>query len=677
MSEPQIAPYGKWASPITAGHLSSGSVHLEGIQANPSTGQIYALESRPAEGGRHAIVEILASTSTSPSTRDVLPAGYNAMGAIHEYGGGSFLVYPDEGTVLFTDYPRNGIFSLNPRSGEVTTIVPPNPHIRYGNFHVYPRRHEWILAVRETHGPRGADENSVVAIHALTGEVSTVAQGADFYQHPQFSPDGRYVSWIQWNHPDMPWTGSVLHVAVWEARTVLTDMETIVVAGQPGAESICQPRWGPDGTLFFVSDRSGFWQLYRWEATGSGTGVEIEGEVKMIELKGLECAEFGSREPCLGNCTYVLLDENTLVASAVQNATANLVKIDLRTDTWEDLDLPLVDIQKNALAPLSPTSFVVIGSTRTSSQALYQVDLANDTNLTLNLIYTTSTNPLPASLISPATHITFPRIHSQSHSTSKPLPMHAHAVFNPPLNPSYTGTPNTLPPLLLWMHGGPTTHVPPSLALSVQYWTSRGYAYASLNHIGSTGYGRAYRSALNRHWGVEDIADAASCVAYLAEQKLIDKNRVGIVGESAGGYAVLQALTTYPDLWAAGISLYGISDLAAFARITHKFESRYIVSLVLGFEGETWSEEKREEVYRSRSAVYFADRVKAPLLLLQGDADTIVPLEQAVQMRDVLREKGKSVEMVVFEGEGHGWAKGETIKRSLELEEEFWGRMLL
>jgi dipeptidyl aminopeptidase/acylaminoacyl peptidase len=378
------------------------------------------------------------------------------------------------------------------------------------------------------------------------------------------------------------------------------------------------------------------------------------------------------------SCTYALLDENTLVASAVQNATANLVKIDLKTNTWEDLELPLVNIQKNALATLSPTSFVVIGSTRTSPQALYRVDIdpTNNAKPTFNLLYTTTTTSLPPSLISPANHITFPRIHTTSKEL--PLPTHAHAIFNAPLNPSYAGTPSSLPPLLLWMHGGPTTHVPPSLSLSVQYWTTRGYAYASLNHIGSTGYGRAYRSALNGCWGVEDIADAASCVAYLAENKLIDRNRVGIVGESAGGYAVLQALTTYPDLWAAGISLYGISDLSGFARITHKFESRYIVSLVLGFEGgETWSEERKEEVYRSRSAMYFAERVKAPLLLLQGDDDTIVPVGQAVQMRDVLREKGKSVEMVIFEGEGHGWAKGETIKRSLELEEEFWLRMLL
>jgi dipeptidyl aminopeptidase/acylaminoacyl peptidase len=331
--------------------------------------------------------------------------------------------------------------------------------------------------------------------------------------------------------------------------------------------------------------------------------------------------------------------------------------MDLRTNTWEDLELPLVDIRKNALAPSSSTLFVVIGSTRITPQARYRVDIdpTHNAKPTLNLLYTTTTASLLPSLISPATHIIFPRIHS----ISKELPTHAHAIFNPPHIPSYTGTPNSLPPLLLWMHGGPTTYVPPSLSLSVQYWTSRGFAYASLNHIGWTGCGRAYRSALNGRWGVADIADAASYVAYVAETKLINKGRVRIVGESAGGYAVLQALTTYPDLWAAGISLYGISDLSGFARITHKFESSYIVSLVLGFDGNNWSEERKEEVYRSRSAVYSADRVKAPLLLLQGDEDTIVPLGQAVQMRDVLREKGKSVMRWLFSrGRDTGGRKG-------------------
>ncbi|KAL2809427.1 Alpha/Beta hydrolase protein [Aspergillus granulosus] len=659
----QVARYGKWISSITADHLSSGSIHLEGVQTNPSTGQIYTLESRPAEDGRHAIVEILYPTTT----HDVLPAGFNAMGAIHEYGGGSFLICPD-GSLLFTDYPNNGVFLLNVDSGEVKSIVTPDPLVRFGDFHVYPGSYEWILAVRETHGSHDAEENTIVAIHSLSGEVTTVAEGADFYQHPHFSPDGKYVCWIQWNHPDMPWTGSILHVATWESGKVLSGTST-VVSGQAGVESICQPRWGPQGSLFFVSDKTGIWQLYRWDGYGQGR------EVEHIELKGLERAEFGSREPCLGNCTYALLDEDTLVASAVQNAMANLVKVDLRTNTWEDLSLPLVDIQKNALAVLSPTSFAVIGSTRTTPQALYRVDITNKPSLTL--LHNTTTLSVDPALISPAQHITFPRAHSTASTFSSQGITHAHAIFNPPTNPSYDAPLNTLPPLLLWMHGGPTTHVTPALSLTVQYWTSRGYAYVSVNHVGSTGYGRAYRSALDGQWGVEDIADAASCVSYLSSSGLIDGSKVGIIGESAGGYAVLQALTNDPSLWTAGVSLYGISNLSGFASITHKFESRYIIGLVLGPGGEEWSEEKREAVYRERSAVYFAEKVNAPLLLLQGDQDTIVPVGQAVQMKHVLKEQGKGVEMVLFEGEGHGWHKSETIRRSLQVTEEFWRRTLL
>ncbi|KAL3463892.1 Alpha/Beta hydrolase protein [Aspergillus heterothallicus] len=634
----QVAPYEAWPSPITAAHLSSGSIHIEGVQTNPSTGQVYVLESRPAEEGRHAIVELTQSYSnpTTTQTRDVLPAKYSAMGAVHEYGGGSFLVHPGGRSVLFTDYPRNGVFSLNLASGEAETIVPPDPSVRFGDFNVYPGSREWILAVRETHSSRGAEKNRIVVIHALTGEVSIIAGGADFYQHPQSSPDGTHVSWIQWDHPDMPWKGSVLGTAT-------------VVSGEAGVENICQPRWGKNGTLFFVSDKTGFWQLYRWEKAGNGE----EREVKHIQLKGLEEAEFGSREPCLGNCTYVLLDEKTLIASAVQNATANLIKIDLTTNTWDDLEFPLVDIQKNALAGISSTSFALIGSTRTAPQALYHVDICNKPKPSIALLYDTTTFGIEESLISPSQHITFPRLYSiTSASISNGAIKHAHAIFNSPTNPSYTPLPDTIPPLLIWMHGGPTTHITPALSLAVQYWTSRGYAYASVNHVGSTGYGRCYRAALDGRCGVEDIADAASCVAYLAKSGLIDESRVGIIGESAGGYAT------------AGVGLYGTSDLAGFAEITHIFESRYIIGL-------------KERVYRERSAVSFTDKVTASLLLLQGDQDTIVPLGQAVQMEKVLKGQGKTVEMIVLKGEGHGRQKSETMRRSLEATEGFWKRMLL
>ncbi|CAK7230996.1 hypothetical protein SEUCBS140593_007776 [Sporothrix eucalyptigena] len=650
------APYGTWESPIASEHLSGDSVHFEGVLTNESTGQIYAIESRPSEGGRHVLVDL----SDANFGKDVLPAEYNVMGSIHEYGGGVVAMHPD-GRIFFTSHPNNGIYLLDPASGKVDTIVTRNPAVRLGDFHVEPASHEWILAVQESHHGEGADsvENTVVAIHVPTGQVSTVLNGADFYEHPQFSPDAKRICWTQWDHPDMPWTGSQLYVSEWDESTGAVGERTLV-SGQTGVESICQPRWGVDGTLIYVSDKSGYWQLYRYDGKVS----------THIHLKGLEMAEFGSREPSLNNCTYVQLDRNTLVASANKNATSNLISIDLTTSSWTDLGLPLVDIQKNATARISSTSFAVIGNTRTMPQALYRVDLTdNNKKAVITLLKRTLQNDLPQSIIGQAQHITFPQIYGNGKATGGS----AHAWFISPKNDAYKAPDGTKPPLLVWMHGGPTYHVPPGLSLNFQYWSSRGYAYVMVNHVGSTSYGRAYRSLLNGNWGSADIDDAASCVAYLRAQGLVDNTRVGIVGESAGGYAVLQALYLYPDLWTAGISIYGISSLAEFAADTHKFESRYIDSLVLGTKvGKT--DEEIDQIYKARSALFHLDKITAPLLLLQGDSDTIVPAWQSTKMEEKMRELGKPVEMTIFEGEGHGFHLAETIKKSTELQEAFWAK---
>jgi dipeptidyl aminopeptidase/acylaminoacyl peptidase len=342
----------------------------------------------------------------------------------------------------------------------------------------------------------------------------------------------------------------------------------------------------------------------------------------------------------------------------------------LDTSSWKDLSLPVVDIQKNAMTCLSPTSFLVIGSTRTVPQALYRVDLGD--TVSIKLLKPTIKLDIPDTLISKAQHMTFPRSHGETDDNSV---KYAHAWLFEPKNGSFKAPEGTKPPLLLWMHGGPTYHVPPGLSLTTQYWTSRGYAYVMVNHVGSTGYGRAYRELLDGEWGTAEIADAASCVQHLISEGLVDATKIGIVGESAGGYSVMQALYTYPDIWAAGVSIYGISSLSEFAETTHKFESRYIDSLVLGKGGKT--KEEMEVIYRSRSAVYHVEKIKAPLLLLQGDIDTIVPAWQATRMVQRMHDLGKTVELEIYEGEGHGFHMGKTIKASTELQARFWVDKLL
>ncbi|KAL1895505.1 hypothetical protein Sste5346_005314 [Sporothrix stenoceras] len=666
MASPTVAPYGTWTSPITVDHLSGDSIHFEGVVVNESTGQVYVLEARPSDGGRHALVDV---TDGAPGI-DILPREYDVQGSIHEYGGGTAAMHVD-GRILLSSHPNNGVFLLSPTTGNVDTVVKADPCVRYGDFHILPTKHDWVLAVEERHtapdAVKDADvTNTVVAIHIPTGQVTTVLEGADFYEHPQFSPDGQQVCWTQWNHPDMPWTGTELYTAPWKDERVIVKDRTLV-SGKAGVESICQPKWGVDGTLFYVSDKTGYWQLHKYDGQTSSH----------IHLKGLETAEFGSREPCLGNCTWVQLSESTLVASNVQNATSNLITIDLTTNEWTDLRLPLVDIQKNAVARISATSFTVIGSTKTTPQAIYRVDVQKDEAeaAKLTLLKRTIQHDLPCGAISEAQHITFPQIYKDTNPVTD-AKGNAHAWFIPPKNKAFTAPSGTKPPLLVWMHGGPTYHVPPGLALGMQYWTSRGYAYVMVNHVGSTGYGRAYRSLLNGKWGAADIDDAASCVQYLREQGLVDPSRVGIVGESAGGYAVMQAVYLFPDLWTAGIALYGLSSLSEFAADTHKFESRYIDSLVLGTrEGKT--EEEIESIYRGRSALYHVDRIKAPVLLLQGDVDTIVPSWQSTRMEEKMKGLGKEVEFVMYEGEGHGFHLDKTIKDATHLQEDFWRRKLL
>ncbi|KAL3426363.1 prolyl oligopeptidase [Phlyctema vagabunda] len=644
------APFGTWESPITSELLTAQSVDLGGVYVSEAHEKIYYHEGRSAEG-RSTIVEY-----STEGVREVLPTEYSAGSSIHEYGGGSLCVGSD-GNVVFVNGRTQVVYSLIPSTKEVKPITEVNHSLRWADFDVHPRDTKWVLALRENHAVNPV-ENVLAVINADTKKNHVVAQGADFYKSARFSPDGKKVCWIQWNHPDMPWTGTELYVADWHDGRV---SEPQYIAGKAIIEAIDEPVWGPDGTLFFISDRTKFLQLYRLDPG--------ESEARKINLKGLESAEFSGRCPWVASSTYVVLTTTTIVAAYAKNATNHLIVIDLKSETWKDLGIPLNTVRYNAMRRVSDTSFAVIGTGPKVPQALYRVDLAAPSDP--KLIKSSSEIKFSEAYLSEAEHISFPRTHGDVKEGT------CHCLLRLPNNEKFQGVPGTLPPLIVSLHGGPTNHTPPGLALTSQYWTSRGYAWVDINYTGSSGYGREYRDALNGLWGVADTDDSASCVAYLASAGLVDGTRVGIRGGSAGGYGVLQALCMYPNTWAGGVSEFGVSDVKALAADTHKFESHYLFKLLFKNGKDGLDDAEIERVYHERSPVYHADRITAPVLLLQGTEDKIVPPNQTLKMEEIIKEKGGEVKVVMFPGEGHGFGGMESVKRALAEEEAWWKRTLV
>ncbi|KAH7403883.1 Alpha/Beta hydrolase protein [Cadophora sp. MPI-SDFR-AT-0126] len=650
MTSKKIAPYGTWESPITTDIVSGSSLVFAEVYANPKTKSIYLVEGRPAEKGRQVIVEVKNDQSI-----DILPEQYNARSRVHEYGGAAATLSPD-GNLIFTDANTNGVFSLSP-TGVVSEILAGDPKLRYANFDVHPTDTNIIVSIQEDHtAPLLIDAvNTLVVIDCKTKKAEIVVQGADFYSQAKFSPDGKKLSWLQWSHPDMPWTGAEVHVADWENGKL---GKGIRIAGKAREESVSMPKWHVDNTLLFASDRTGFWQMYRYDPKS--------GETEYLRFEGYEDAEMGCREFGLGSCTYLSMDVNTVVVTYNRDATNGLLKYDLAKKSIQELPTGLNTIDQCAMSRVSDTEFVVIGATLTAPAALYLIDITKPAEK--KLLKTSINVPLPTEIFSQAQTITFPRTHGDIGTPS-------HAVFIPPQNPDFEAPAGSKPPLIVFSHGGPTSHVSPGLSIKAQYFTSRGYAYCYPNYAGSTGYGRDYRAQLDHYWGVKDVEDTISCVEYLASQNLIDGTKVGISGQSSGGYTTIQALCSYPTFFAAGVSHFGIGNLKAlFEDDPHKFESHYGIALVFP---EAASDEEKEKILFERSPCLHADRIESPLLLLQGDIDRVVPLEQSAEMERILKGKGADVQMVVFKGEGHGFKMRDNMKKAIEEEEAMWRRTLV
>lgn len=625
----ETAPYGAWTSPITPERLTQGAVSIGLIAADG--GALYWTEMRPWEGGRTTLMR----RGGDGEAREVTPAPFNVRSRVHEYGGAPFCAA--DGRFWFVDGNDGRIYTGSPDDAPraVTRGVGASDRRSFADL-VHDPAHQRIIAVCEREVPGSEPENTLVAIEA-DGTVTPVAQGADFYAFPRLSPEGDALVWIEWDHPNMPWDGTRLMIAPVQADGSLGP--SVQIAGGPD-ESVFQPAFAPDGELYFVSDASGHWNLYR-----AGDGHRHYAAE----------AEFGLPLWQFGMSTYAFLGPDAVLAAHARDGDWSLVHIDLKTGAMTPRPGPWVTF--NWLTGDGQGRVWFSGGYADRPEALIELNAADEGDVSGTVVKRTADiDDVPREGISVAEEISF---ESGGRLT--------HAYFYPPANAGFAAPEGALPPLIVKGHGGPTGQTTRDLSLKIQYWTSRGFAVVDVNYGGSAGYGRAYRRRLNREWGIVDVEDCVNAALHLAETGRVDREAMAITGGSAGGFTTLCALT-FHDVFKAGCSAYGIGDLVALTRDTHKFESHYPDCLI-----GRWPEEA--EVYRARSPINHTERLSCPVIFLQGADDKVVPPNQAEEMVDALRAKKLPVAYILFEGEGHGFRKAENIKRALEAELSFYGQV--
>ncbi|BAU09925.1 peptidase, S9A/B/C family, catalytic domain protein [Leptolyngbya sp. NIES-3755] len=618
-----VGSYGTWKSPISSDLIVAGAIGLGQVKLDDKT--IYWTESRPTEGGRNVIVQ----RSTNGQTIDVTPMPFNARTRVHEYGGGAFMVAA--GTIYFSNFADQRLYQQ--RIGEDPIALTPEAHLRYADA-VLDKTRNRLICVREEHGE--TVENTIAALSLSDQSQAVLVSGADFYAFPRLSPDGSRLSWICWNHPNMPWDGTELWTATINADGTLGTAEKIAGGLE---ESIFQPEWSPDGSLIFIGDRTGWWNFYRWNP-GAGT----------IEPLCEKAAEFGLPLWVFGMSTYGFAG-NKIICSYTENGLSQFASLDL-----DSLELSSIETPYTSIAGLQVCSdhAVFVGGSSMEPTAIVKYDLNTQQ---FEVLRRASELKIDPGYLSVPEAIEFP---TENNLT-------AHALYYAPKNKDYTAPEGERPPMLVKSHGGPTASTSASFNLGIQYWTSRGFAVLDVNYGGSTGYGRAYRERLKGTWGIVDVDDCSNGAKYLAEQGKVDSDRLVIAGGSAGGYTTLCALT-FRDTFKAGASYYGVSSLKALAEDTHKFESRYLDGLIGPYP-------ERADLYEERAPISAVDRLSCPVIFFQGDEDKIVPPNQAEMMVEALKQKGLPVAYVLFQGEQHGFRKAENIKRALDGEFYFYSQV--
>jgi dipeptidyl aminopeptidase/acylaminoacyl peptidase len=627
--------YGAWKSPITSDLIVAETIGLGGVIVDSD--DIYWTESRPSEGGRNVLVR----RTKDGGREDVTPAPFNVRTRVHEYGGGSVTV--QRGVAYFSNFADQRLYRL--AAGDAPEPLTPAPgdgaRWRYADGVVDEPRQRWI-GVREAHEPDGRVDNAIVAVNLGAIDAGRVlVEGSDFYAAPRLSPDGRMLAWISWNHPNMPWVGTELWVAEIAADGGLAEPRKI--AGSD-SESIAQPQWSPDGVLYLISDRSGWWNLYRCDV---GDGI-----VRPV----CPCpAEFAGPQWVFGQSSYAFLSPRQVICTYDEGGRNPLATLDIDSGKLTPLNLPYTGfgsvhvasgrIVCGAGSPTGPGAIVVIDPATGAMEPLRQSSAA-------------AADPELQRYFIAAQHVEFP--------TENGLTAFAH--YYKPHNPDFTAPTGERPPLLVKCHGGPTASASSSLSLGIQYWTSRGIAVIDVDYGGSTGYGRAYRERLKGNWGVVDVDDCVNAAKYVCAEGLADAERAVITGGSAGGYTVLAALAQR-NFFKGGASHYGVSDVAALARDTHKFESRYLDWLIGPYPQE-------EALYRERSPISHIDGLDCPVIFFQGADDRVVPPNQTEMMVDALRGRGIPCGYLLFAGEQHGFRRAENIKRALDAELYFYSELV-
>lgn len=627
MSPQKTAPYGSWKSPITSDLIVADSIGVGSTDI--LDGAMYWQELRPKEDGRLVVVQ----HTPDGKTTDLIPQPFNARTRVHEYGGHAYTV--SKGTVYFSNFTDQRLYRLEPGGSPVP--ITPEVDLRYADYMVDVQR-EVLFSVREDHtAAKGEAVNTLVKV-AISGDDEggqVIASGSDFYSSPRLSPDGSKLAWLTWNHPNMPWDGTELWVGELDQSGSVTSSKKVAGGAE---ESIFQPEWSPDGTLYFISDRTNWWNLYRYNEDNIEAICPME-------------AEFGLPQWVFGMSTYAFESPGQIICTYTQRGNSHLARLDTETLQLEEIETRYTYI---SAVKAAPGKVLFLAGSPNQKLAIVLRDLVSGSEEILRYSSESEIDPAYTSI---PQEIEIPTTGGRE----------AYAFYYPPQNKDFTAPEGEKPLLLVMSHGGPTGATLPVYDAEIQYFTSRGIAVVDVNYGGSSGYGREYRQRLNGEWGVVDVDDCANGAIYLVERGDVDGQRLMITGGSAGGYTTLCALT-FKNVFKAGASHFGIGDLETFAGDTHKFESRYLDNLVGPYP-------EKIDLYRERSAINYLDQLDCPMILFQGSEDKIVPPNQSQQMYQAVKAKGLPVAYLEFAGEQHGFRKAENIKRALDGELYFYSRV--